>query len=133
MCHTHNQFKKQKIIWTRFLCKRLQLISVKTDQMEKVQTHRYRLKYKKLNMQIGQLWSVVHFVSKINRFAYLVFCISTVSLNLFHLMCFPKTLLSNVFASLHGKIHYKKLSKPSFNLQTVLKNLKFPKTFDVLR
>jgi hypothetical protein len=28
-------------------------------------------------------------------------------------------LLSNVYASLHGKIHYKKLSEPSFNLQTV--------------
>jgi hypothetical protein len=36
--------------------------------MKKVQTHRNNLKYKKLNMQIGQLWSVVNFfLSKINR------------------------------------------------------------------
>jgi hypothetical protein len=61
MCHT--QYKKQKIIWTlsSILCKRLQLISVKTHQMKKIQTHHYSLKYKKLNMQICQLWSVVIF------------------------------------------------------------------------
>jgi hypothetical protein len=59
MCHT--RYKKPKIIWTlsSILCKRLQLISVKTHQM--IQTHRYSLKYKKLNMQICQLWSVLNF------------------------------------------------------------------------
>jgi hypothetical protein len=51
MCHT--QYKKQKIIWT--------MISVKTHQMKKVHNYRYSLKYKKLKMQICQLWSVVIF------------------------------------------------------------------------
>jgi hypothetical protein len=46
----------------------LQLISVKTHQKKKVHTYRYSLKYKKLNMQFGQLWSVVNFfLLKINR------------------------------------------------------------------
>jgi hypothetical protein len=58
MCHT--QFEKQKIIWTLSSI-RFQLISVKTHQMKKIQTHRYSLKNKKLNMQVGQLWSVVNF------------------------------------------------------------------------
>jgi uncharacterized membrane protein len=61
MCHT--QFKKQKIIWSLTF----ELISVKTHQMKKVNTYLYSLKNKKLNMQIGQLWSVVNFFVKINR------------------------------------------------------------------
>jgi hypothetical protein len=46
----------------RFLCKRLQLISVKTHQMTNIHIYRCSLKYKKLNMQICQLWSVVNFL-----------------------------------------------------------------------
>jgi hypothetical protein len=60
--------KKLFGLWVRLLCKRIQLISVKTHQMKKVQTHRYSLKYKKLKMQIGQFWFVVNFfLWKINR------------------------------------------------------------------
>jgi hypothetical protein len=41
---------------------------------------------------------------------------------------------SNVYASasLHGKIHYKKLSKPSSSLQTVFQNMKLHKSSDPL-
>jgi hypothetical protein len=35
--------------------------------MKKFKTHHYSLKYKKLNMQICQFWSVVNFLLKINR------------------------------------------------------------------
>jgi hypothetical protein len=35
--------------------------------MKKIQTHRYRLKYIEINMQICQLWSVVIFLLTINR------------------------------------------------------------------
>jgi hypothetical protein len=53
--------KKLFGLLARFLCKRLQLISVKKHQMKKIHNYRYSLKYKKINMQIGQLWSVVNF------------------------------------------------------------------------
>jgi hypothetical protein len=62
MCHT--QFKKQKINWTLSSIFVQALISVKIQQIKKIQTHRYSLKYKKLNMQIGQLWSVVNYCVK---------------------------------------------------------------------
>jgi hypothetical protein len=64
MCHI--QFKNKKLtgLSARFLCKRLQLISVKTHQMKKIQTNRYSLKHKKLIMQIGRCQ---FFLLKINR------------------------------------------------------------------
>jgi hypothetical protein len=61
--------KKLFGLWARFLCKRLQLISVRTRQMKKIHNYRYSLKYKKLNMQIGQLYSVlIFFCQKIDYF-----------------------------------------------------------------
>jgi hypothetical protein len=40
--------------------------------MKKNQTHHYSLKYKKLNMQICHLWSVVNFfLLKINRIFFI--------------------------------------------------------------
>jgi hypothetical protein len=64
MCHT--QFKKQKITWT------LSSIFVqappadfcKPHQIKTIHIYRYSLKYKKLNMQISQLWSVVNYFVK---------------------------------------------------------------------
>jgi hypothetical protein len=57
--------KKQKIDFELdFLCKRIQLISVKTHQMKKIHIYYYSLKYKKINMQICQLWSVIIFFVK---------------------------------------------------------------------
>jgi hypothetical protein len=58
------QFKKKKNIWT------LSSISVKTHQMQKIQTHRYSLKYKKVNIKIGQLWSVVNFFVENNSIIF---------------------------------------------------------------
>jgi hypothetical protein len=63
----HTQFKKQKIIWT------LSSIFVQpppadfcknTSNEKKNQSHHYSLKYPKINMQIGQLWSVVNYFVK---------------------------------------------------------------------
>jgi hypothetical protein len=48
-----------------FLCKRIQLISVKTHQMKKNHNYRKSLKYKKLKMQICQVWSVFNFFHKL--------------------------------------------------------------------
>jgi hypothetical protein len=50
----------------QFLGKRLQLISVKAHKLKKIQTHHYSLKYKKLNQQLCQLWSLVYFFFVIN-------------------------------------------------------------------
>jgi hypothetical protein len=65
------------------------------------------------------LKSMKIFTIPICIFSFFEFQAIMVSLNFFHLMCFSKTLLSNVYPSLHGKIHYKKLSKPFSSLQTV--------------
>jgi hypothetical protein len=57
---------KQKIIWTlsSIFVQAPPVDFCKNTSMKKIQTHRYSLKYKEINMQICQLWSVVNFFVK---------------------------------------------------------------------
>jgi hypothetical protein len=67
MCHT--QYKKHNIIWTLSstfvqahpadFCK-----NTSNEKSSNLLTDLYSLKYNKLNMPIGQLWSVVNFFVK---------------------------------------------------------------------